>query len=127
MQQNYFVYVHEKDQYDFYIFQDLIRSATPYFIIDFEGAAEFFFFLSTIRTGSYPLLAVVDLYDSRQAQAFVGKLRQLEGIAHLPVWVLLNALPKTVHYDNLVFSERPQDRDGWEALAHCIAEHVSEQ
>jgi hypothetical protein len=127
MQQDYFVYVHEKDQYDFYMFHDVIRSVTPYFIIDFEEGREFLLFLTSIRDGNYPLLAIVDLADSRQAQGLVGQLRQLPRLHGLPVWVLLNALPKIMHYDNIVFAERPQHRDGWEALAHRVAAQLSAQ
>jgi hypothetical protein len=63
-----------------YMFHDVIRSATPYFIIDFEEAPNIFF-SNLIRDGNYHLAAIVDLAGSAAAQGLNGQLRQLSQLA----------------------------------------------
>jgi hypothetical protein len=126
MQHDYFVYVHEKDQYEIYILNELIRSASPHFIIDFDEAAGFFVFLNAIVDGLYPALVLVDLPDSKQVQTLVGELRRLHNLPTMPVWVLSDAA-NTPAYENTRLFERPRDGHGWEALSQHILQHMSDR
>lgn len=120
MERGYFLYLHDREHYDLYYFNDALRSVSKQFLIDFEDEEPLFTFLREVKDGLYPHRIIVDLYDWQQVKDFISKLRAHEGLPLLPVLVLRNRTEAVPAYQNIELFRRPKNGADWEALVQKI-------
>lgn len=122
MHRNYFIYVHEKDCYDLYLFSEMVQTISHHFVIAFEDPVDVLPFLSSIQDNSYPVFIIVDWHDHAQVQTFFNELQQVTAVSALPVLVLWE-IEKPALHNHIRLYERPQNREGWEHLANYIMQY----
>lgn len=120
MERRYFIYLHEREHYDLYYFNDVLRSVSKQFLIDFEDEEPLFTFLKEVKDGFYPHRIIVDLYDWQQVKDFITKLHEQEGLPLLPVLVLRDRREDVPAYQNVELFRRPKNSADWEALVRKI-------
>jgi hypothetical protein len=120
MQGKYFVYIHENDRYDLHLFNDVLRSLSTYFLIDFDAAADFFLFLDTIPDNHFPSYIIIDLYDFEQVHLLVDEICRLKLLPVLNILILWETTVLPFPNKSIQFASRPQNRNGWEELTHQI-------
>src|SRR3954471_9060053 len=116
MQRNYFIYLHERDSYDLYIFNEVLRAVSKHFIIDFEEEEPLLAFLGAVEDGLYPHRIIIDLYDWQRVKTVIRKLRRHEQLPLLPFLVLRDRTEDLPYYQNVELFKRPKNRTAWEAL-----------
>jgi hypothetical protein len=116
MERRYFIYLHESNEYDLYYFNDVLRSASKHFLIDFEEEESLFTFLKEVKDGFYPHRIIVDFYDWQRVKDFITKLRGQQELSFLHVVVLRTRSEDVNVYQDVELFRRPKNSAGWEAL-----------
>ena len=122
MHRKYFIYVHERDCYDLYLFSEKVQALCNYFIIQFENLMEVPPFLSRIPDNNYPAFIIIDLRNTTQVPTLISELQQIDFMPTLPVLVLWEAEKPGMSHKNTRLYERPQNNEGWEHLANYVVQ-----
>lgn len=116
MKRRYFIYLHESNHYDLYYFNDVLRSASKAFLIDFDEEEPLLTFLKEVKDGYYPHRIIIDFYDGQRLKDFITRLRAQQGIPLLPLLVLRDRMEDVPAHQDVELLRRPKNSAGWEAL-----------
>src|SRR5215213_99285 len=122
MERRYFIYLHERDSYDLHHFNEILRSVSKHFVIDFDEEEPLFIFLNTVENGLYPHYSIVDLYEAQQVRAFITKLHSRKQLSPIPLLVLRDRGEDLPTYKNVEVFRRPRNSITWRALVHKLLE-----
>ena len=122
MQRDYFIYLHERDYFELYIFQEVLQSVSMHFLIDLEEEGLLLTFLAGIEDGLYPKRIIIDLHDWQRVKTCIKRLRRQEQVPLLPILVLRDETEDLPYYQNIELFQRPNNRTDWEILVQKIIE-----
>ena len=122
MERRYFIYLHERDSYNLHHFNEILRSESKHFVIDFDDEELLFIFLNTVENGLYPNYIIVDLYETQRVKDFITKLYFRKRLSAIPLLVLRDRSEDLPTYKNVEVFRRPRNSVTWRALVLKLLE-----